>query len=88
MGGKDTGAQLGKAIARAVGETFALNPTPQIVKPLVESYFNYDAFRGIPIENAQDLAVQAEARYNEQTSLMMRELGETLGMSPKSWSTC
>ncbi|WP_270830480.1 LPD38 domain-containing protein [Aeromonas sp. QDB63] len=83
MGGKDTGAQLGKAIARAVGETFALNPTPQIVKPLVESYFNYDAFRGIPIENAQDLAVQAEARYNEQTSLMMRELGETLGMSPK-----
>jgi hypothetical protein len=83
MGGKDTGAQLGKAIARAVGETFALNPTPQIVKPLVESYFNYNAFRGIPIENAQDLAVQAEARYNEQTSLMMRELGETLGMSPK-----
>lgn len=83
MGGKDTGSQLGKAIARAVGETFALNPTPQIVKPLVESYFNYDAFRGIPIENAQDLAVQAEARYNEQTSLMMRELGETLGMSPK-----
>lgn len=83
MGGKDTGAQLGKAVARAVGETFALNPTPQIVKPLVESYFNYDAFRGGPIENAQDLAVQAEARYNEQTSLMMRELGDTLGMSPK-----
>ncbi|MGS3128153.1 LPD38 domain-containing protein [Aeromonas caviae] len=83
MGGKDTGAQFGKAVARAVGETFALNPTPQIVKPLVESYFNYDAFRGGPIENAQDLAVQAEARYNEQTSLMMRELGEATGMSPK-----
>ncbi|MBP8174242.1 MAG: hypothetical protein KAY06_09630, partial [Aeromonadaceae bacterium] len=83
MGGKDTGAQLGKAVARAIGETFALNPTPQIVKPLVESYFNYDSFRGGPIENAQDLAVKVEARYNEQTSLMMRELGETLGMSPK-----
>lgn len=83
LGGKDTGAQLGKAVARAIGETFALNPTPQIVKPLVESYFNYDSFRGGPIENAQDLAVKVEARYNEQTSLMMRELGETLGMSPK-----
>ncbi|MFH7526465.1 LPD38 domain-containing protein [Aeromonas sp. A5] len=83
MGGKDTGAQFGKAVARAFGETFALNPTPQIVKPLIESYFNYDAFRGGPIENAQDLAVKAEARYNEQTSLMMRELGEALGMSPK-----
>lgn len=83
MGGKDTGAQLGKAVARAIGETFALNPTPQIVKPLVESYFNYDSFRGGPIENAQDLAVKVEARYNEQTSLMMRELGEATGMSPK-----
>ncbi|ELY1973104.1 hypothetical protein SL040_004570, partial [Aeromonas salmonicida] len=83
MGGKDTGAQLGKAVARAIGETFALNPTPQIVKPLVESYFNYDSFRGGPIENAQDLAVKAEARYNEQTSLIMRELGEAMGMSPK-----
>lgn len=83
LGDKDTGAQFGKAVARAVGETFALNPTPQIVKPLVESYFNYDAFRGIPIENAQDLAVKVEARYNEQTSLMMRELGEATGMSPK-----
>jgi hypothetical protein len=83
MGGKDTGAQLGKAVARAIGETFALNPTPQIIKPLVESYFNYDSFSGGPIENAQDLAVKAEARYNEQTSLMMRELGEAMGMSPK-----
>lgn len=83
MGGKDTGAQLGKAVARAIGETFALNPTPQIVKPLVESYFNYDSFRGGPIENAQDLAVKAEARYNEQTSLLMRELGEAMGISPK-----
>lgn len=83
MGGKDTGAQLGKAVARAIGETFALNPTPQIVKPVVESYFNYDSFRGGPIENAQDLAVKAEARYNEQTSLLMREVGEAMGVSPK-----
>ncbi len=83
MGDKDTGAQFGKAVARAIGDTFALNPTPQIVKPLVESYFNYDSFRGGPIENAQDLAVKVEARYNEQTSLMMRELGEATGMSPK-----
>lgn len=83
MGGKDTGAQLGKAVARAIGETFALNPTPQIVKPVVESYFNYDSFRGGPIENAQDLAVKEEARYNEQTSLLMREVGEAMGVSPK-----
>ncbi|MFQ2035158.1 LPD38 domain-containing protein [Aeromonas veronii] len=83
MGDKDTGAQFGKAVARAIGDTFALNPTPQIVKPLVEAAFNYDTFRGTPIDSPQDLAVKAEARYNEQTSLLMRELGELSGLSPK-----
>ncbi|WP_421257654.1 LPD38 domain-containing protein [Aeromonas sp. 600886] len=83
MGDKDTGAQFGKAVARAIGDTFALNPTPQIVKPLVEAAFNYDTFRGAPIDSPQDLAVKAEARYNEQTSLLMRELGEMSGLSPK-----
>ncbi|MFQ1928758.1 LPD38 domain-containing protein [Aeromonas veronii] len=83
LGDKDTGAQFGKAIARAIGDTFALNPTPQLVKPMVEAAFNYDSFRGGPIDGPQDLAVRAEARYNEQTSLLMRELGELLGFSPK-----
>ncbi|HHO0882150.1 TPA: LPD38 domain-containing protein [Aeromonas hydrophila] len=83
MGDKDTGAQFGKAVARAIGDTFALNPTPQIVKPMVEAAFNYDTFRGSPIDSPQDLAVQAEARYNEQTSLLMRKLGEVSGFSPK-----
>ncbi|MFQ2047801.1 LPD38 domain-containing protein [Aeromonas veronii] len=83
LGDKDTGAQFGKAIARAIGDTFALNPTPQLVKPMVEAAFNYDSFRGGPIDGPQDLAVRAEARYNEQTSLLMRELGELSGFSPK-----
>ena len=83
MGDKNTGAQFGKAVARAIGDTFALNPTPQIIKPLVEAAFNYDTFRGGPIDSPQDLAVKAEARYNEQTSLLMRELGELSGFSPK-----
>lgn len=83
LGDKDTGAQFGKAVARAIGDTFALNPTPQIVKPMVEAAFNYDSFRGGPIDGPQDLAVRAEARYNEQTSLLMRELGEMSGLSPK-----
>ncbi|HHQ4757362.1 TPA: LPD38 domain-containing protein [Aeromonas hydrophila] len=83
MGDKDSGAQFGKAVARAIGDTFALNPTPQIVKPMVEAAFNYNSFRGGPIDSPQDLAVKAEARYNEKTSLLMRELGELSGFSPK-----
>lgn len=83
MGDKDTGAQFGKAVARAIGDTFALNPIPQIAKPVVETTVNYDFFKGGPIDGPQDLNVQAEARYNEQTSLLMRELGELSGFSPK-----
>lgn len=83
MGGQDSGAQFGKAVARALGETFALNPIPQLFKPVAESYFNYDSFRGGPIENVQELSVRADARYNEQTSLLMRELGKLSGFSPK-----
>lgn len=83
LGDKDTGAQFGKVVARAIGDTFALNPTPQLVKPMVEAAFNYDSFRGGPIDGPQDLAVRAEARYNEQTSLLMRELGDLSGFSPK-----
>lgn len=83
LGDKDSGAQFGKAVARAIGDTFALNPTPQLVKPMVEAAFNYDSFRGGPIDGPQDLNVRAEARYNEQTSLLMRELGELTGFSPK-----
>ncbi|MBV7438805.1 LPD38 domain-containing protein [Aeromonas sp. sif2416] len=83
LGDKDTGAQFGKAVARAIGDTFALNPIPQIAKPVVETTVNYDFFKGGPIDSPQDLAVRAEARYNEQTSLLMRDLGEMSGLSPK-----
>ncbi|MGY4068867.1 LPD38 domain-containing protein [Aeromonas caviae] len=83
LGDKDTGAQFGKAVARAIGDTFALNPIPQIAKPMVEATVNYNFFQGGPIDGPQDLAVMAGARYNEQTSLLMRELGELTGFSPK-----
>ncbi|BEE05602.1 LPD38 domain-containing protein [Aeromonas veronii] len=83
MGDKDTGAKFGKAMVRAFGDTFAFNPIPQIIKPAVEASVNYDFFKGAPIDSPQDLAVQAEARYSEQTSLLMRELGEVSGFSPK-----
>lgn len=80
---RDSGAQFGKAVARAFADTFALDPTPQLVKPIVEAAFNYDTFKGESIDGPQDLLVQAPARYSEQTSLLMRELGALSGLSPK-----
>ena len=83
MGGKDTAGKFGQVVARNILETFSVNPIPQVVKPLTESYFNYDMFRGEPIENMSDLNVAPEARYDERTSLLMRELGQITGLSPK-----
>ena len=83
MGGKDTAGKFGQVVARNILETFSINPIPQVVKPLTESYFNYDMFRGAPIENMSDLNVAPGARYDERTSLLMRELGQITGLSPK-----
>lgn len=83
LGGKDTGAKFGKLVAHNFMETMAFNPIPQVVMPIAEAYVNYDFFKGGPIENMADSNLIAGARYNDQTSLLMREVGEATNMSPK-----
>ncbi|ATM86127.1 LPD38 domain-containing protein [Yersinia frederiksenii] len=83
LGGKDTGAKFGKLVAHNFMETMAFNPIPQVAMPIAEAYVNYDFFKGGPIENMADSNLIAGARYNDQTSLLMREIGEKTNMSPK-----
>ncbi|CQD36025.1 LPD38 domain-containing protein [Yersinia mollaretii] len=83
LGGKDTGAKFGKLVAHNFMETMAFNPIPQVAMPIAEAYVNYDFFKGGPIENMADSNLLAGARYNDQTSLLMREVGEATNMSPK-----
>ncbi|EKN4847055.1 LPD38 domain-containing protein [Yersinia enterocolitica] len=83
LGGKDSGAKFGKLVAHNFMETMAFNPIPQVAMPIAEAYVNYDFFKGGPIENMADSNLMAGARYNDQTSLLMREIGEATNMSPK-----
>ncbi|HGH0940080.1 TPA: LPD38 domain-containing protein [Yersinia enterocolitica] len=83
LGGKDTGAKFGKLVAHNFMETMAFNPIPQVAMPIAEAYVNYDFFKGGSIENMADSNLMAGARYNDQTSLLMREVGEATNMSPK-----
>ncbi|MBW5855909.1 LPD38 domain-containing protein [Yersinia enterocolitica] len=83
LGGKDTGAKFGKLVAHNFMETMAFNPIPQVAMPIAEAYVNYDFFKGGPIENMADSNLMAGARYSDQTSLLMREVGEATNMSPK-----
>ncbi|MHA3502170.1 LPD38 domain-containing protein [Yersinia enterocolitica] len=83
LGGKDSAAKFGKLVAHNFMETMAFNPIPQVAMPIAEAYVNYDFFKGGPIENMADSNLIASARYNDQTSLLMREVGEATNMSPK-----
>ncbi|EKF9624953.1 hypothetical protein O1C60_000096 [Vibrio cholerae] len=80
---EDNLEDLRGAFARNLLSTFALNPVPQVINPLFEAAINYSQFTGEPIENMADLSLAPEARYNEKTSITMREIGELTGLSPK-----
>ncbi len=83
MGGQDSAGKFGKLVAHNFMETMAFNPIPQVAMPIAEAYVNYDFFKGGPIENMADSNLIAGARYNDQTSLLMREVGEATNLSPK-----
>lgn len=83
LGGKDSAVKFGKLVAHNFMETMAFNPIPQVAMPIAEAYVNYDFFKGGPIENMADSNLIAGARYNDQTSLLMREVGQATNMSPK-----
>ncbi|GKW25992.1 hypothetical protein PEC311524_35860 [Pectobacterium carotovorum subsp. carotovorum] len=83
LGGEDTPGKFGKVMAHNFFETMAFNPIPQVTRPIIETFVNYDFFKGGPIEGMADKNVIAGARFNDQTSLLMREIGESMNLSPK-----
>ncbi|MBS7348950.1 MAG: hypothetical protein KIG95_02065 [Comamonas sp.] len=83
-------------ISHMVSQTFALDPVPQAVKPLLDIYANKDSFTGRAIESMADQRLRPQDRYNEKTSEVARLLGqmglpdpaqlikgEYVGLSPK-----
>lgn len=56
-------------------DTFSLNPTPQMVKPLIDLYANKDSFTGAPIESAGMQNLSKQERVNNNTSGLAIALG-------------
>lgn len=83
MSGQDPSGVFADRVYSALLNTFALNPIPQLGKPISELYFNRNTFTGSQIETMADQRLLPEARYNENTSLTARELGLLTGNSPK-----
>jgi hypothetical protein len=69
------GKQFKESLTRMLGDTFALNPTPQVIKPLLDLYANKDSFTGAPIETAGMERLSKQERASDSTSPLARALG-------------
>jgi len=68
-----------------LGDTFALNPTPQMVKPLLDLYANKDSFTGAPIESAGLERLSKQERINDNTSALAIALGGISTVFPEKF---
>lgn len=69
------GKQIEDSMKRMIGDTFSLNPMPQIFKPMVDLYANKDSFTGAPIESAGMERLSKEERITDNTSPLAILLG-------------
>lgn len=96
MSDEMTAKRFGARISDMVFNTFAMDPTPQFIKPFIDVYANKDSFSGRAIEGMADERLRPQDRYNERTSEIARLLGswglpdpvrlakgEYSGLSPK-----
>jgi len=65
-----------QSLKRMLTDTFAINPIPQMIKPLVDLYANKDSFTGAPIETAGMERLSKEQRVAEKTSPLAKALSQ------------
>lgn len=76
--GQDSGRTLTDSMKRALLETFAFNPLPQAIKPIVEQFANKTFFSGQPIVNASIDGLIPEEQANPWTSETARVLARIM----------
>jgi len=77
-----TGKQFGSFLLDTVGNTFAMNPVPQAVKPAMELWANKNMFTKQDIESAGMSKLAKSERYNASTSEGAKLLGKAEILSP------
>jgi hypothetical protein len=75
------GKQFTDALSRMVWDTFAMNPLPQVIKPVVDLYANKDSFTGAPIETAGMEALSKAERRTENTSPLAIALSNVINVA-------
>ena len=71
-----TGKRYGRRTLEIITEQFAMNPVPQIVKPMIDLYANRDSFTGRAIESMGMERRRPEDRARASTSTIALALGQ------------
>ena len=80
-----TGARFAERMKQMVTGTFAINPVPQMFKPMLDLYANKDSFTGRQIETLGMERLSKPERYGPNTSALAKALGSAgdyTGVSP------
>jgi hypothetical protein len=80
--GRDDLQTSGHSLARGLGETLAFNPIPQLFKPMVEEFANYNMFLGRDIVNQSMTGLD----YNEQATPWTNQAAKMVGKALPDWS--
>lgn len=81
--GQDEGERLAKRMLHVVTDNLSMDPTPQIVKPMLEQAMNKVGFTGAPIETMAMKNVRPGDRSDNRTSALAKGLG---AMAPETIS--
>ncbi|MEQ8226748.1 MAG: LPD38 domain-containing protein [Rhodospirillales bacterium] len=78
MAGQDDGEKAAQRVQAMFADTFAMNPIPQLVKPMAELWANKSFFTDRDIVGMGLDRLDPEAQWTPWTSLTARWLGEVL----------
>ena len=67
-----TGERFTGRVMKLLGDNLSMNPTPQLIKPLIDLYANKDSFTGRPIETMSMERLQPDYRFTGRTSMLAR----------------
>ncbi len=84
--GADQDKVTAQSLARGILDTLAMNPTPQLVKPLYEQWANRSMFTGRPIVNLNLQNLRPEAQYHPWTSETARAIADVSGNILPEWA--
>ncbi len=82
LSGRDTAKDFGDSALRNFTSTFGFNPFPQAIKPLVETYVDYNFFTGRPIISEGLKDVSPEFQVGPGTTSTAEWIAGAFGASP------